>query len=412
MKCLIKKAKIIDVNSKYHGKQVDLLIINSKIEEIKSTINPISGIRLISAEDLHCSTSWMDIGTQIGEPGLEHRETIESVIGASRKGGFGLIAAFPNTHPVIQNKSSVRYVLEKAQEYKFKIFPIGALSEDSDGKDITEMFDLHNAGVYAFSDGLKSIQHAGLLSRALEYVKTFNGLIINHAYDKTLCIDAQMHEGEMSTMLGMKGAPYLSETMMVKRDIDLLNYTGSKLCIYGISAAESVKLIKDAKKTGVNLSCTVPYLNLIKTEQDLSGFDSNLKVQPPLRKKIDANELIKGLKDDSIDAIVSNHYPIEEEGKKLEFTYAKFGASGLETVFSALNTHCNSLDLETLIYKLTYGPRSILNIETEIIQVGAKADLTLFSPSIEWKYESSASKSKNNPFLGQYFKGRVIEVIN
>ncbi len=412
MKCLIKKAKIIDVNSKYHGKQVDILIINSKIEEIKSSINPIPGLRLINAEDLYCSISWMDIGTQIGEPGYEHRETIETVINAARKGGFGILATFPNTFPVIQNKSGVKYLLDKAEQAKFTIYPIAALSENTEGKDITEMFDLHHAGALAFSDGLKSVQNAGLLSRALEYVKPFAGLIINHAYDRTLCIEAQMHEGEMSTMLGMKGAPSLSETMMVKRDLDLLSYTASKLCIYGLSSAESVKLVKDAKKTGSNVSCTVPYLNLVKTDQDLSTFDSNLKVQPSLRKKMDVNELIKGLKDDSIDAIVSNHYPVEEEGKKLEFTYAKFGASGLETVFSALNTFCVNLDLETLIYKLTYGPRSILNIESDGIQVGAKADLTLFSPSTEWKFETSVSKSKNNPFLGQLFKGKVVEVIN
>jgi dihydroorotase len=412
MKCLIKKAKIVDVYSKYHGKQVDILILNSRIEDIKSSINPIQGIKTIAAEDLHCSISWMDIGTQIGEPGLEHRETLETAIHACRKGGYGMMASFPNTNPVIQNKSSLKYLYERAQELKFKIFPIAALSENTDGKDITEMFDLYHAGAIAYGDGLKSVQHAGLLTRALEYVKPFNGLIINHAYDKTMCIDAQMHEGEISTTLGLKGAPYLSEIMMVKRDIDLLNYTNSKLCIYGISASESVKLIKDAKKTGAKISCTVPYLNLVKTDNDLTTFDSNLKVQPPLRKKLDVNELVKGLKDDTIDAIVSNHYPIEEEGKKLEYSYAKFGASGLETVFSALNTYCVNLDLETLIYKLSYGPRQILDIECEGIQIGAKAELTLFSTSQEWKFESSSSKSKNNPFLGQFFKGKVIEVIS
>jgi dihydroorotase len=412
VKCLIKKVKVIDVKSKYHGRQVDILIMNSKIEEIKSSINPIQGIKVISGEDLHCSISWLDIGSHIGEPGLEHRETIESVIASAIKGGYGAIAAFPNTVPVVQSKTSVKYLTDKAFENKYKIYPIGALSENTEGKEITEMIDLHHAGVIAFSDGLKSVQNAGLLARALDYVKPFDGLIINHSYDKTLCTDAQMHEGEMSTMLGMKGAPYLSETMMIKRDIDLLQYCNSKLCSYGISAAESVKLVKEAKKSGANLSCTVPYLNLIKTDHDLSGFDSSLKIQPPLRKKSDLSELVKGLKDDTIDAIVSNHYPIEEEGKKLEFTYAKFGASGIETVFSALNTFCPQLDLETLIYKLSYGPRDILNIKSTGIQVGETADLTLFSPSIEWKFDFTNSKSKNNPFLGSHFRGKVIDVIN
>lgn len=412
MKCLIKKVKVIDAESKYHGKQVDILISNSRIEDIKSNINPIQGIKMIAADDLHCSISWLDIGTQIGEPGLEHRETIETAVNAARKGGYGSIAAFPNSQPVVQHKSSVKYLLDRAQELKFKILPIAALSENTDGKDITEMYDLHNAGAKAFSDGLKSVQNAGLIARAMEYTKPFEGLIINHPYDKTLAVDAQMHEGEISTMLGLKGAPYLSETMMVKRDIDLLHYTSGKLCVHGIAASESVKLIKEAKKSGANISCTVPYLNLIKTDQDLLTFDSSLKVQPPLRKKSDATELIKGLKDGTIDAIISNHYPIEEEGKKLEYTYAKFGASGIETVFAALNTHCLNLDLETLIYKLTYGPRNILQVPTEGIQVGAKAELTLFSPSTEWKFEHSASKSNNNPFIGQFFRGKVIDVLS
>ncbi len=391
---------------------MDLLIVNSKIEEIKSSINPIAGVRQIMADDMHVSISWLDIGTQIGEPGLEHRETLPTVIAAAKRGGFGSIASFPNTNPTIQTKSSIKYLLEKGQENKFKIYPIAALSEDTEGKEITEMIDLFHHGAIAFSDGLKSVQNAGLLARSLEYVKSFNGLIINHAFDKTLCNDAQLHEGEISTMLGMKGAPYISETLMVKRDIDLLQYCDSRICIYGISAAESVKLIKEAKKTRETLSCTVPYINLIKTDVDLLAFDSNLKVQPPLRKKSDLNELVKGLKDDTINAIVSNHYPIEEEGKKLEFTYAKFGASGIETLFSALNTYCPQLELETLIEKITYGPRNILGIDSEGIQIGAKAELTLFSPSTEWKYENTLSKSKNNPFLGQVFKGKVIEVIN
>jgi dihydroorotase len=412
VKCLIKKVKVVDIHSKYHGRHVDILIVNSKIEEIKSSISPISGVKQIAADDLHCSISWLDIGSQIGEPGLEHRENINSAIDAALAGGYGSMAAFPNTLPVIQSKASIKYLTEKALERKYKIYPLAALSENTEGKEITEMIDLHRAGVVGYSDGLKSVQNAGLMARALEYVKSFDGLIINHAYDKTLCNDAQMHEGEMSTMLGMKGAPYLAESMMLKRDIDLLNYCNSKLCSYGISSAESVKLIKEAKKNGAKISCTVPYLNLVKTDNDLAQFDSNLKLQPPLRKKSDLAELVKGLKEDTIDAIVSNHCPIEEEGKKLEYPYAKFGASGIETVFSALNTHCPQLDLETLIYKLSYGPRTILNIASEGIQVGAKADMTLFSPSIEWKFDSTKSKSKNNPFFGQYFKGKAIEVLS
>jgi dihydroorotase len=412
VKYLIKKAKVIDLNSKYHGKLVDIAIVNGVIEEIKSSISTQGNFKITQSADLHVSPSWIDIGTQIGEPGLEHRETIESIAKAAKAGGYGAIAAFPNTSPSIQTKSSVKYIIDKANENKLKLLPIASLSENNDGKEITEMYDLHTSGAVAFSDGLKSIAHAGLLSKALEYVKPFDGLIIHYPNEKTISPEAQMHEGGVSTLLGMRGNPYIAELITLKRDLDLLNYTESKLCIYGISAGESVKLIKDAKKANHRLYATVCYLNLIKTDQDLSDFDSNYKVIPPLRRKNDLTELIKGLKEDTIDAIVSNHYPIEEEGKNLEFAYAKFGASGIETCFAALNTYANSLDLDTLIYKLSIGPRIVLNRPQSIIASGNKADMTIFDPSQSWTFHKTQSVSKNNPFLGETLKGSVIDVIN
>lgn len=412
MKYLIKKAKVIDLNSKHHGKHVDIAIVNGVIEEIKSSINIQGNYKIIQAADLHVSPSWVDIGTQIGEPGLEHRETIASIAKAAKAGGYGTIAPFPNTSPSIQTKSSVKYIIDKASENKLNLLPIASLSENNEGREITEMYDLHTSGAVAFSDGLKSIAHAGLLSKAMEYVKPFDGLIIHYPNEKTLSPEAQMHEGSVSTLLGMRGNPYIAELITIKRDLDLLNYADSKLCIYGISAADSVKLIRDAKKGRENLYTTVCYLNLIKTDHDLSDFDTNYKVVPPLRKKTDITELIKGLKDDTIDAIVSNHYPIEDEGKNLEFPYAKFGASGIETCFAALNTYAHALDLETLVYKLSIGPRYILNRPQSSIAVGNQADMTIFDPSEKWTFDKSRSISKNNPFLGESLKGQIIDVIN
>lgn len=411
MRYLIKKATIVDDHSKYNGKKVDILFNNGVIEEIRSNIETIKGVKEIISPNLHCSISWIDIGTQIGEPGLEHRETIASISAAAKAGGYGAIASFPNTNPVIQSKSAVQFVMEEARKNNFTIYPIAALSQHNEGKEITEMYDLHTSGAIAFGDGLKSIAHTGLLTRAMEYVLPFNGLIIHYPLDLTLTTDAQINEGEMSTLLGMKGSPALAETLIIKRDLELLNYTKSRLCVYGISLSESVKLIKEGKKANENLYAACAYLNLIKTDKELENFDTNLKVSPPLRLKADVNELIKGLKEGTIDAIVSNHYGIEDEGKQLEFPYAKFGASGIETCFGALNTYATNLDLDTLIRSLTSGPRKILNLELDEIKVGYKGGLTLFDTEMEWTFEKTNSISKNNPFLGEKLKGKVVAVL-
>lgn len=412
-KLLIKRAKVIDSPSRYHNKVVDILVVDGRIAEIKSAITPAAAVKTIQSKDLHVSLSWIDMGTQTGEPGLEHREDWSTLTSAAKSGGFGGIAPFPNTLPVIQHKSDINFIKERAKHYHMDVYPIAALSTDSAGAEITEMYDLHTAGASAFSDGLKTITHTGLLARALEYVKSFDGLIIHHPSEKTLVQEAQMNEGEMSTLLGMRGMPATAEIIGLKRDLDVLAYTRSRMCIYGISAAESVRIIKEARKNLADrLTATVPYLNLIFTDKDLDQFDTNYKVMPPLRRKTDQNELIKGLKDGTIDAIVSNHYPIEEEGKKLEFPYARFGASGLESCFAACNTFANSLDLETLINKLTYGPREILGIPSEGIKADARATLTLFDPGEEWTFDKTFSKSSNNPFLGTRLKGKVIAVLN
>ena len=410
---MIKKVKVIDGPSKYHNKVVDILILDSRIAEIKAGISPASPIKTIQGEDLHVSISWLDIGTQVGEPGLEHREDWTTVSKAAKAGGYGAIAPFPNTQPSIQHKADIQYIKQRAKSQGIGVYPIASLSIDNQGAEISEMYDLFTAGAAAFSDGLKSVSHAGLLARALEYVKPFEGLIIHFPSEKYLTQDAQMHEGEMSTLLGMKGMPSTDEAIGLKRDLELLAYTQSKLCVYGLSSYEAVKILKEAKKSlAEKLTAAVPYLNLVYTDKEMERFDTHLKVMPPLRKKSDQNELVKALKDGVIDAIVSNHYPIEEEGKKLEFPYAKFGGSGIETCFAACNTFVPALDLETLVDKLSYGPRSILGLTTEGIKAGSAAALTLFDPTAEWVFDESQSRSGNNPFLGKTLRGKVIDVLN
>lgn len=412
MKILIKKAKIVNPHSAHHGRTVDIFINKGKIESVKSSIAEIAGAKLIVSKNLHCSAAWLDIGTQIGEPGLEHREDIQSIAKAAKAGGYSTIAPFPNSVSPVQSKAAIKFIIDLAKANNFNILPIAAMSVDCAGQDISEMIDLSRSGAIAFSDGLKSAGNSGILYRALEYAKSFDGLIVQHSVDKHLAFEGQMHEGLTSTSLGVKGIPGIAETIALRRDIDLLQYTKSKLCLFGISSAEALKIIRESKRSSENLFATVAYLNLIKTDVDLTTFDSNLKVTPPLRGKKDRQDLVKAINDDTIDAIVSNHYPLDEEAKKLEFTYAHFGASGIETCFAALNTFCgHEIHLEKIVEKLSAGPRKILNISNPTFTVGDDADMTLFDPDYEWKFEKTLSKSLNNPFLGTSFKGKALMTI-
>ena len=410
MKLLIKNATIIDAKSPYHLQQKDLLIESGKIAQISDFIVNENKVKEVASENLHVSAGWMDIGTQLGEPGLEHRETFETAIAAARTGGFTALAPFPNTIPVLQNKAALSVLQELSRSSAIHIYPVAALTKDCSGSEISEMYDLHLAGAKAFSDGLKSIQHNGVLLNALNYVKAFDGLIIHFPQDAYLSKDGQMHEGYTSTLLGMKGIPEMAETITLHRDLSLQEYAGSRLCIYGISSAKSLNIAKNFEKAEVTY--VVPYLNLVFDDSELGDFNSNLKVTPPLRTNSDKNRLVRALNADAIHAICSNHYPLDEEAKNLEFPYAKFGASGLETVFSALNSALgDKIKTEKLIEKLTVGPRTILQIPNPVIEEGQLAELTLFDPSASWTFSKTKSLSKNNPFLGKTFKGKVVATV-
>jgi dihydroorotase len=271
---------------------------------------------------------------------------------------------------------------------------------------------MNASGCRVFSDGIKGIQNSGLLLRALRYTKSFNGLIINAPIKQSLTNNGHLHEGITSTLNGTSGIPSMAEFTAVNEQLAIAEYAESNICFYGISTKEGVKAIKSFKSKSVEIKSIVPYLNLIFTDEDLASFDTNLKVLPPLREKDDQKELIKGLTEGVITAISSNHAPFDAESKDLEFHYAKFGASGIETVFAALNTFCKKLPIGILIKALTEGPRSILELENPIIQEGDKANLTIFDLDKEWVFDQTESSSLNNPFLGKTLIGKVIKTIN
>lgn len=415
MKLILKQAKIIDKDWNNSNDRFDISIRNGKIERIAPSLE-MEDYKTFSSENLHVSIGFMDIGTQIGEPGLEHRENIDSIISAAAAGGFTAIAPFPNTQPAIHSKSEVQFIVNNTKGRVVEFFPVGALSKSCAGEDITEILDMHAQGAIAFSDGKKSVHDSGLMLRALQYVKACNGLVINRPDDKYLAHEGQVHEGIVSVSLGLEGLPEIAESLGLSRDITLNAYAESRYCAYNISTSESIRILKKAKSAETNkISATVAYLNLILEDRHMTDFDVNLKVLPPLRDARDRRNLLKALREGHIDAITSGHTPLEEEKKKMSFAYADFGAIGIETVFAALLSMAGDvLELPLIIEKLSVGPRNILGLPVPEIAEGAVANLCIFDPDITWEYKAGNVKSlsMNSPFLDQKFKGKVLGIIN
>ena len=414
MKYLFKQVQIVDVRSPFHNQSVDLLLEDGVIKSINNGIED-SDAQVISKEGMYASIGWMDLGVQACDPGLEYREDLHSMSAAAAAGGFTAVAVYPNTHPVVHSKSEVLYIKNISNSLLIDCLPIGAVSHACNGKDITEMLDMHAAGAIAFSDGEHSIQNGGMLTRALQYVRAFDGIVINYPYNHSISPAGQIHEGLISTQLGLRGIPSIAEELMVQRDLQLVKYAESKLHFAGISTALSVDLIRRAKQEGVNVTASVGLNNLVFTHEALSGFNSNLKVLPPLRSEEDVLALKQGLKDGTIDFISTFHMPQVEDEKKLEFPYAAFGATGLQTALGgSLIATEGVLSLEELIEKWTYTPRSIFGLEIPIIEEGALANLTVFCPDEEWLVDplTLKSRSKNNPFIHQNLKGKILATAN
>jgi dihydroorotase len=409
----IKNATILHKGSALDGKKRDLIIANGIIKEIGSKLSDPKA-KVIEGKGLHVCIGLCDIGTHTGEPGREDRETMQSLTSGALKGGYTCLAIFPNNQPITQSKADVQFLKRHPQSQGVEIHAIGALSIDTKGANITEYIDMHTAGAIAFSDGMKAVQDAGLLSRALTYADQIGGLIIHHPNDKTLSAGGEMHEGEMSTNLGMKGVPSIAESSMVQRDILVADYTGGKLLLHCLSAEQSLTMVKTAKKSNPKLYTSVDYMHVIHIDKDLVDFDTHLKVIPVLRDAIDRKAIIKAINDDVIDIIVTNHTPLDVEVKNLEFTYAEPGAIGLETCLPALLHHAaDKIALEKIIHKLTISPRQILGLNIPKIAVGEKANLCIFDINADTVINADdiASISKNSPYIDKVLKGKVVATI-
>ncbi len=408
MKQLIRNATILHPDSTFNGKVGDVLIENGKIKTIASSI-PTEYAEAFDFSGCTLVPAFCDLYVSICDPGFEQRDDISTVAQSALAGGYTVVATLADNQPITQSKAQVEYIINNAQSTGVQMLPIGAITENFDGKSPSEMLDMHHAGAIAFSDMPHSIKDSGVMLRALQYVQSFGGLIITLPFDKTLVGDGQVNEGEISVRMGMYGISNVAEYAALQRDIELLKYASGKLHIMGVSTSESVDLIRKAKAEKLQISCSVFVHHLINTEEDVVGYDSHFKVFPPLRTQQDKSALIQGLKDGTIDCISTQHTPLETDTKNLEFEYAHFGMIGLESAFGLLYKHLEGeISQERLIELLSLNPRRILGLNNNL-EEEQKADFTIVDFNKEWIFskEDIRSKSKNSPYIGSALKGKV-----
>ncbi|MDG1823540.1 MAG: dihydroorotase [Flavobacteriaceae bacterium] len=409
MNILLKSAKIIDPTSSFHGNTLDILIRNGIIDKIDKSIDAPKA-SVIDHKNLCISLGWFDSSVSFGEPGYEERETLAHGLAVAAASGFTQIAYNTNTNPLPTSKADISFLLQSAAHTPTTLHPKGHITAQDNAQQLAELHDLSQAGAICFSNHKQPVDDPHLMLLALQYARGFDGLIESFPIDPLLAVHGVMHEGKISTSLGLTGIPNLAEEIRIRRDLSILAYTGGKLHIPTISTAQGVALIRQAKKEKLDVSCSVAIHNLMLTDAELEGFDTRFKLMPPLRESSDQKALIKGVKDGTIDMVTSDHQPMDIEHKKMEFEHAAHGSIGLETAYGSL---CALFDTQTAATLLSKG-KERFGIQQQPIAVGAKADFSLFSPKGKTtvQKENIISTSKNSAYLGKEIPGTVYGVVN
>lgn len=384
----------------------DYIYQNERLEKTNIGLS-LEGVQEIDASTYFLTEGWTDLRCGGGDPGLEYKESIESLCKTLQFSGFSRGVLLPNTVPVIQSKSDVDYVLSKAKKSSIDLIIQGAVTKNTNGDDLTEILDMHyQSGVKIFGDGIRPVANSDRYMKLLQYLQKFDGTLFDHAYDPLIALFGIMHEGEVSTHLGLKGMPNISDDIAVQRNLEILRYTGGKVHFQTVSTRKAVDLIRKAKKEGLNVSADVSIYQLIFSENDLTSFDPNYKVLPPFRGEDDRKALIKGLKDGTIDALVSNHQPQDFDSKFMEFDLASFGMVGLATFLPAMVSLSQELGWELLVQKVTQGPDSVIGNSSH-------KSWTIFDSTEKWTLNrrNNPSLSSNSPWFGKELQGKIKYVI-
>lgn len=415
MKVLLKAVRIVDPGSPENGKTKDILIENGKILKIGKNLKSPSGCKTVEKPSLCVSPGFFDLHARFGDPGHEHIEPLSTGLKASVYGGFTGVLMMPSTLPPIHNKSVVEYLKKKTSNAIVSLEIAGTLSKNMEGKEMSEMFDMHSSGAVAFTDDKNPVKDGGLLLRALQYTRSFNGTIMSFPMDSGLAGKGQVHDGEMANRLGLQGIPEIAEVAQVTREILVAREANSPLHLSTLSSGEAIKVVKQSKKEKAPISCDVAAYQFSLTDKNLESFDSNYKVMPPLRDEKNRLQILEHLASGVIDAISSDHTPADTEEKIKEFDFAKPGMIGLETCFSLTRTFGHeALSLDQMISKLSIRPREILGLPVPHVLEGNEANLTLFSPDEKWLVNTNnlPSRCKNTPFQGTVLTGLPVAVIN
>lgn len=411
MTILIRQALIVYPGHHLHQQKKDILLQDGRIRQVADEINAQAD-QVIEVQGLHLSPGWVDVFAHFCDPGLEFKETLETGAQAAAAGGYTHVFVLPNTNPAIHSKSQVEYIKEKSRSLPVSIHPIGAVTKNAEGKELAEMYDMFTYGAIAFGDGKNPIQSAGVMLKALQYVKAFDGVVMQVPEDKTIGTHGLMNEGVVSTRLGLPGKPVISEEMLVARDIELVAYAESRLHFTGISSVRSVQLIEAARKKGIRVTCSIAPYQLYFSDEDLQNYDTNLKVNPPLRTVENREAIKEALVQGLIEGVASHHFPQEWDSKVCEFEYAGNGMIGLETAFGVAGAV--GISAGQWVTLASINPRKIFNLPEVSFEEGAVADFTLFDPEVNYRFTEKQvrSKSKNTPFIGEALRGRPLGIVN